>query len=462
MEIKKLRRIVPKILSIYCMLHAGIVFGQEEMVLPGTKTPYHPQQKNYTAPTPGYKPVFINYVGRHGARFLTKEGSDKEVLNVLIQADSAGYLSPMGKRILEMTVRLHEIEKRNYENISASGKKEQHGIGERMRKSYSDVFDGRDILVQYTKKIRTQQSAEAFLQAFSGYSGKIEYNNEITKQDDILRFYDESPAYQEYKKNKLLLARLDSLETNPETANAVRNVCNRIFTNEFSRKLEKGIPVNKSAGGETITARDFVNSLYELYGAQFSISGEMKEKGYTDDSVNLSFAFSESDLEWFAFKDGAADFFEKGPADNVNGVQVTIAVPLLIDFIKKMDAFIASPMKEAACLRFSHAEAISPFASLLEIPAASVPSSSVFKYADRWKAASIIPMSANEQWILYTNGKDHLLKVLLNEKEVALPVRTSTFPYYQWKAVKKYYLQKLKGLHADLNTDLHQFLLTIK
>ncbi len=113
MEIKKLRRIVPKILSIYCMLHAGIVFGQEEMVLPGTKKPHpiNPQQKNYTAPPPGYKPVFINYVGRHGARFLTKEGSDKEVLNVLIQADSAGFLSSMGKRILEMTVRLHEIEK---------------------------------------------------------------------------------------------------------------------------------------------------------------------------------------------------------------------------------------------------------------------------------------------------------------------------------------------------------------
>ncbi len=48
------------------------------------------------------------------------------------------------------------------------------------------------------------------------------------------------------------------------------------------------------------------------------------------------------------------------------------------------------------------------------------------------------------------------------KKKWPCPFALLHFPYYPWKAVKKYYLQKLKGLHADLNTDLHQFLLTIK
>ena len=38
---------------------------------------------------------------------------------------------------------------------------------------------------------------------------------------------------------------------------------------------------------------------------------------------------------------------------------------------------------------------------------------------------------------------DVLVKVLLNEKEIVLPGTPVSGPYYRWKDLRKYYLEKL-------------------
>ena len=55
-------------------------------------------------------------------------------------------------------------------------------------------------------------------------------------------------------------------------------------------------------------------------------------------------------------------------------------------------------------------------------------------------------MGANIQLVFYRrsrNDKDVLVKVLLNENEATLPVKTDCAPYYRWSDFKKYYLDKL-------------------
>jgi len=121
-----------------------------------------------------------------------------------------------------------------------------------------------------------------------------------------------------------------------------------------------------------------------------------------------------------------------------------VAAPLLTDFITTTSDVVNHLKPADAILRFTHAEAISPFASLLGIPQASVPAVSIYQYNQHWSADSIIPLSANIQWIVYSNGSEYLLKVLLNEKETRLPVPTLQYPYYKWEEVRDYYLEKLK------------------
>ena len=41
-------------------------------------------------------------------------------------------------------------------------------------------------------------------------------------------------------------------------------------------------------------------------------------------------------------------------------------------------------------------------------------------------------------------SNDVLVKVLLNEKETKLPVKTDVAPYYHWKDVESYYREKFR------------------
>ena len=429
----------------------------------GTKTPYHPLQTIYTQPPKGYKPVFVNHVGRHGSRFLTKPGSDVIVLNTLTLADEKNALTAKGKRFKKMAALFENIEKGSYENITLSGYDEQQGIGSRMNKRYSNVFKGNGLDVQMTYKVRTQQSADGFLKDFKNYpSGKIQRFVAPDTADDALRFYDISPAYIAYSNSKALKQREDSLLNDSQMDQVAENICDRLFTSAFTHELSTGIEITLNGKKKNIDAIAFVQSLYDIYSMQFMVQKELRKQQLDKTSLDFGGAFQQEDLQWLDKVNNAADFFEKGPGSDTMGIQVIIAVPLLVDFINIIDSIIDGTKKADAKLRFTHAEAISPFATLLGIPQASVPAGSVYIYDKTWNASGIIPMSANIQWILYSNGKGYLIKMLLNEKEVTFPVSTKYYPYYNWQQVKSFYVKKLSWLNVDLKDNMHQYLLQVK
>jgi multiple inositol-polyphosphate phosphatase / 2,3-bisphosphoglycerate 3-phosphatase len=466
-----------------CLFVTGVrVKAQTGPLYLGTKTPYQAPAGLYTAAPAGYKPVFVNYAGRHGARFLTKAGADVHVLKVLKLAVQRNGLREYGKRIMAVAEQLLAASQHNYEHITLSGAGEQEAIGGRLLKNFPSVFTGKGLVIETTYKVRTQQSAEAFLRAFSTYSGKKLLVQAPDSTDTRLRFYDLSPGYLEYKRSDMLRRSLDSLDKDGRTREVAVRICSKVFNPVFAESLLKN--------GEAL---DFAENLYDLYAIKFSMTAEMKAKGYVEDNAAWAGVLERGDLEWFDFRSGAADFLEKGPGFDSLGIQVRVAVPLLVDFINSMDAVIGrrsagqglsgdesagrrseddnlvdsakgelSDGDADAVLRFTHAEAISPMAALMGIEHASEPVSSVYRYHAGWQAESVIPLSANIQWVLYTDGKNYLVKVLLNEREVRLPLVSAGGPYYRWEDVRKYYLDKLKGLGTGLKEDMLGYLRGLK
>ena len=57
-------------------------------------------------------------------------------------------------------------------------------------------------------------------------------------------------------------------------------------------------------------------------------------------------------------------------------------------------------------------------------------------------------MAGNIQFVFYRKkgSDDILVKVLLNERETKLPVKSDVVPYYHWKDVELYYRNKLEAL----------------
>ena len=72
---------------------------------------------------------------------------------------------------------------------------------------------------------------------------------------------------------------------------------------------------------------------------------------------------------------------------------------------------------------------------------------------EHWRNYRIFPMGCNIQLVFYhrsakksttANRGDVLVKALLNEREVSLPVLTNQWPYYRWADVREYWMQKLR------------------
>ena len=442
----------------------GLRVGAQELYL-GTKTPYVAPTVAGTPAPAGFRAVFVNYVGRHGARYLTKAAADVNTLQVLEKASAGKGLTEAGRRIKEIVARLCEIDKGQYENITLLGAEEQRAIGNRIFDGYSSAFAGKGLDVVVTYKVRTGQSADAFLSAITthgGYTGKVNWSKKVDSLDAVLRFYDLSPAYQRYKKSPALKRALDSLDADPRTRAVAEKVCSRLFVPAWCASLP------------TSEALAFADDLYDLYVATFSLPEEIRGRGWSKEGMDMGAVFSKEELAWEDFRSGAQDFLEKGPGYDPLGIQVKVAAPLLVDFVRAMDKAIIgrAPKSEGrqrsdgglppdAVFRFTHAEAISPFAALLGIGIASRPSAGIYQYHDNWQAESVIPLSANIQWILYSDGKNYLVKVLLNEREVRLPVDAGG-PYYRWEELRAYCLKRLQQVHAGLGDDMLEYLKELK
>ena len=83
-------------------------------------------------------------------------------------------------------------------------------------------------------------------------------------------------------------------------------------------------------------------------------------------------------------------------------------------------------------------------AEILEIEGKQVREPDPDKIYLAWQDFDGNPMAGNIQWILYRNAAGRVLvKVLFNEREVALPLTSVSGPYYDWQEFERYYRAKI-------------------
>jgi hypothetical protein len=418
----------------------------------GTKTLYTSPQKKTTPAPADYKPVFINHVGRHGARHLTKEVNTGYAYQFLMHADSAGGLTAQGRQLKQMVMALDQTERGQVKSISAEGRAELAGIGKRMFSNYPQVFLGMPKLnVAFTKEVRTKQSAEAFLVGLKqGFQDSAVIKE---RTDDVhLRFYDASPIYKAFEANGNWTTAMQTLQRKLDIAAINKQIGERWLSPPLIKTLDPD-KLDK-----------LVNDVFGLAAIVPSLKAEIKKAGFSQADTDIASLFTCAELTALSKIDVADDYLKKGPGTNNNGIQVRIAIPLLVDFINTTDNFVKSPTVNAE-LRFAHAETIAPFAALLGITIANKVATDITKLDASWKSSEVAPLSANLQWVFYSkkgNG-ELLVKVLLNEQEVHIDgLATGLFPYYEWRSMRAFYMDKLNKLNVRLDDNMDKYLTTIK
>lgn len=417
----------------------------------GTKNLYTaPAYKNSPVPA-GYQPLFINHVGRHGARHLTKEVNTSFAYTFLASADTANKLTAAGKQLWAYVKALDKVEHGNVKSISGEGADELKGIGKRMYAHYPQVFAGTPKMsVGFTKEIRTKQSADAFLTGL-----KPNFKSEPTireyPDDTDLRFFDASPAYTAFEENGNWQQSMNLLQQKLNYAAVNKQIAEKWLVPAYLKTL-KASQIEKLVG-----------DVFGFATILPSLKVEMEKVNVKAADVNFASLFTCDELTVLSKVDVADDYLKKAPGTDLNGIQIKVAAPLLADFITAVDDFAKHP-DTCARLRFAHAETISPFATILGISQASVVAKDITQLDAAWKSSEIIPLSSNIQWIVYQKkgSKDLLVKVLLNEQEVYIAGLPKTSYYYKWPVLRAFYLKKLAALKLGLTDDRDAFLKNVK
>jgi Histidine phosphatase superfamily (branch 2) len=449
-----------------------------------TKTPYRPQQDIATlqAVPAGYKPVFTELLARHGSRGLTGVKVDLALWNLLQQAQKEDALTPLGQQLSHDLMALIKanallgyavsgISSPGYGNETEIGFEEHTGLAQRLQKRLPALFGSievntqvpsRHIVVVTSGKDRAMDSGAAFVRALvsaqPNLQAAMEYPaapvampglagtdafllyfhklpNKLAVSEPLAETVRDSQAYRAYLASPDLQQKLAQLQNTPMLKQAAHAVLESIVKAAFVARLERGEYSFSNTGSLIFTSEDgkFVNkitgdgaekihneieaarALYEIY----AIAGGMQKEIHQDFSSYLPLQYA---LVFAEIAD-AEDFYLKGPStEESHNVTHRMARILLRDFFNEADAIVKGDMKNAAKLRFSHAEIIIPFAAELGLPNASQPLalSRLYSYANNpWRGADISPMAANIQWDIFQNSAGHtLVRMLYNEKEI--------------------------------------------
>lgn len=109
--------------------------------LNGTMMPYNFSSTDSIVPWgDDMKPVFINYVARHGARYLSSEKKVESLRHTLHDADSTGTLSDKGRLFMHLLQRVDSVTDGNWGALNATGIYEEQRLGEEMTRIAPDLL----------------------------------------------------------------------------------------------------------------------------------------------------------------------------------------------------------------------------------------------------------------------------------------------------------------------------------
>lgn len=424
----------------------------------GTKAAYHQSNKYVNDIPNGYTPFFVNHVGRHGSRYMTKPGADSILFKIFNLAQIKNGLTDEGKKWQKLNYWLLNQQKGKYAEITQLGFAQHHDIAQRMKWHYPTTLTNQgnyDIWV--TSKLRTKQSARGFISGL-GFKNNLKWHQQPESSETMLRFYDYSPVYDAFVDSSLQTAKKDSMATLLDVEARYNSIAHKLFTEKILNDWKKeGTTISSKHKLVKITPKLIATSLFEVYGVGLSTTKEFEKSKLS--VLGWNSPFSEQEAESLGKLDGVEDFMVKGSGMDQNGIQAKIAAPLLINFINTTDSVLSGKKHTNGIFRFTHAEAIAPMATLMELSGSAHPTTTIDNYFKYWNAYDVIPMAANIQWIFVKNKEGNILvKVLLNETPQKLPIKSENEFYYSWNALRKYYVEKLSRMGAHLNGNMKAFL----
>lgn len=375
----------------------------------------------HTSPPAGYEPFYISHFGRHGSRYLIHDTDYSRILDLLKKARQNDALTSLGEQTLRKLEKVWAEAEWRGGDLSPVGVGELKGIAGRMYGRFPEVFKGNArVEARSTTVVRCVLSMDAFCERLKELNPELEvsrdasikyqrYLNHHTREAIAYRSAPDTwrDGYNQFEKGKIRPERLVS----------------RLFS-------------DKKFVSENVDPKALMLDLFALAGNMQNIETE----------VSFYDLFEEKELfDLWQLKNYRLYVNDANSALN-GGLMFENAKPVLENILENADQYIRSG-ERGATLRFAHDGNIIPLALLLHLKDAYTSISDPADFYKVWSDFKIAPMAGNIQIVFFRSDQSDtvLVKFLFHEKETEIPtLRTHTWPYYDWKDIKEFYLSLLK------------------
>ncbi|MBB3186737.1 histidine-type phosphatase [Microbacter margulisiae] len=379
-----------------------------------------PENAKQTPPPAGYKPFYISTYARHGSRFLIDEGDYTKPLAILQKADQAGKLTPLGKEVMAVVDSMARMSRGRLGELTPLGAIQHEGIARRMFNNFPQVFSGHAYVdARSTVVIRCILSMMDECLQLKGMNPEINIKNDASMHDMYYMNYDDKT--------------LDKLRELPEVKAAYLK-----FRNEHTHpeRLMKTLFTDENYVKENVNPDILMKEL-------FNLAANMQSHKYQT-NMDLYHIFTKQECYDLWQVDNFRWYIDFGPSPLTEGKMPYVEANLLNNILNTADTCILKK-GNGATLRFGHDVCIVPLESLMELGNCAKEISNPDQLANEWRTYKVVAMGSNIQLVFFRKqgSKDVLVKALLNEHEMSLPVKSDLAPYYHWKDVEAYYRHKL-------------------
>jgi hypothetical protein len=410
--------------------------GSEASASPGagpanvsTLTPY-PAPKKVVAikPPAGFEPVFAENVARHGARALTDGDLLDDTITLWDEAKAAGALTKAGRQFGPDARALRTaMKKGGFGNLSTLGKEEQQGIGAREGKRLSAMFDtavadGAKVDVFDSGVGRAEDSAKNFSIGLKSSQPDLEIEPPESDEKQ-LKFDGKNKEYENFLEDGPWKAAYNDVRRRSGIDQAAVAALKHLYSSDFVAGIDKPL--------------FYANGIFDVYRSGPAMSRDV--------NVDTGPLMPKKAADAFTYADDGRYFYSRGPGIKGDDGSYQAAQILLDDFFSAIDDHLLGrgPHQHAAVYRFAHAEELTPFASLLQLPGADEPGKpgQTYTYENNdFRVATVAPLSGNIEWTVWSKGDTNIVSI--SQHELQTTVGRDCQPY---KDTKFYELEELRS-----------------
>ncbi len=377
----------------------------------------YPATAALTPAPKGYEVFYMSHYGRHGARWLIGEWQYDEPMATLRKAHAEGKLTATGEQILAEFEEFYKTTPKRHGDLTTVGERQHHGIGRRMAEHFPELFKRKGLPIDARSTVvpRCILSMMAECEELMAANPTARIHNDVSES---LQYYLnqnwDGKVREQGRKGGKEKEHYKNLYTHSERISAV-------FFND------------PQWVSDSINADRFMRRF-------FTVAANMQSHEGSPDFLKY-FTADELYDQW---RIKNIDWYISYGASPISGRTMPFSQRNLLRNIIETADTVTRPQ---ATLRFGHEVCVMPLACLLELGNCGAVVENLDTLDNVWRNYDIFPMGCNIQLVFYRPKKgkegDVLVKALLNEREMSMPVPTTQYPYYRWADLRAYYMRKL-------------------